>query len=111
MALRFLLFWGVKDEALFFARGFINVLSVMVIGTAYQSASLNGFIKSIGDVFFVLKTESFFVFCVIIPASLLAANLGASPFLVFAILKCDQILKCPVAFFKLKKLSLGKYKK
>ena len=100
----FISFWGVKDEALFFARGFINVLSVMVIGTAYQSASLNGFIKSIGDVLFVLKTESFFVFCVIIPASLLAANLGASPFLVFAILKCDQILKCPVAFLKLKKL-------
>ncbi len=100
----FISIWGIESAAAEWAIGFIGVLSLFVIGTAYQSASLNGLIKSAGKVRFVLKTESFFVFCVIIPLSLLASNLGASPILIFAVLKCDQILKCPVAFFKLKGL-------
>ncbi|MBQ7333712.1 MAG: MATE family efflux transporter [Clostridia bacterium] len=102
----FVSFWGIDDTAREWAFGFINVLSVMVIGTAYQSASLNGLIKSSGEVRFVLKIESFFVFCVIIPLSLLASNLGATPIIIFSILKLDQILKCPVAFVKLRKCYL-----
>ncbi len=100
---QFISIWDIDASAQKWAMGFINVLSVMVVGTAYQSASLNGLIKSTGDVRFLLKTESFFVFCVIIPLSLLASSLGASPIIIFAILKCDQVLKCPVALFKLRK--------
>ncbi len=100
---QFVSIWSLDASAREWALDFINVLSVMVVGTAYQSASLNGLIKSAGDVRFVFKTESFFVFCVIIPLSLLASNLGASPIIIFAILKCDQVLKCPVAFVKLRK--------
>jgi len=108
--LPFISLWGVSGAARGFALAFINLLSVFVVGTAYQSASLGGIIKSAGDVGFVFKTESFFVFCVIIPFALLATSFGASPIAVFAILKCDQLLKCPVAFFKLKKFKFKKLK-
>lgn len=105
----FISLWGIDASAEKWAHGLINVLSVMVIGTAYQSATLNGFIKASGDVRFVLKTEAFSVFCIIIPISLLASNLGASPIAVFAVLKCDQLLKCPIAFFKLRKFNFKNY--
>jgi len=105
LKLPFISLWGISGPACDFAKGFIDILSFLVVGTAYQSASLNGLVKSSGDVKFILKTESFFVFCLIIPVSLLAFSLGASPFIVFTLLKCDQILKCPVAFFKLRRLN------
>ena len=95
--------WGLSGISYEWANGFINVLSLLVIGTAYQLIALNGFVKSIGDVGFILKLESFSVFCLIIPLSLLASSLGAPPLLIFALLKCDQIIKCPIAYFKLKK--------
>ena len=92
---------GIESE---YARALISVLSFMVIGTAYQSVMLNGFIRSTGEVGFIFKFESLSVFCLIIPFSLLASRLGASPILLFAILKCDQLAKCPVAYFKMKKI-------
>ena len=102
LKLPFLSLWNIGGASSGFAVGFINVLSFLVIGTAYQSVILNGIIKSRGDVRFILRLEAFSVFCVIIPVSLLAASLGAPPILLFAILKCDQILKCPIARLKLK---------
>lgn len=107
LKLPFLSLWNIGGTSSGFAVGFINVLSFLVIGTAYQSVILNGIIKSRGDVRFILKLEAFFVFCVIIPVSLLAASLGAPPILLFAILKCDQILKCPIAYLKLRKTVWG----
>ena len=98
----FISFWNISGASYEWASGFINVLSFLVIGTAYQSILLNGFVRSIGDVSFILKLESFSVFCLIIPLSLLASRLDASPIFIFALLKCDQIIKCPIAYFKLK---------
>lgn len=106
--LSFVSFWGISGEAIPHAISFINVLSVLSIGTAYQSAALNGIIKSLGDTRFILKTEAFFVFAIIIPFSILAQSFSVSPALVFALLKCDQLLKCPVAFFKIRKEFIGK---
>lgn len=104
LKLPFLSLWNIGSASSGFAEGFINALSFLVIGTAYQSVILNGIIKSRGDVRFILKLEAFSVFCVIIPVSLLAASLGAPPILLFAILKCDQLLKCPIARLKLKSI-------
>lgn len=95
--------WSVSSAAESYAIQFINVLSLLVIGTAYQSVCLTGLIKSGGDTAFVFKVEALSVFCVIIPLSTLASSLGALPWVVFLLLKCDQILKCPVAAIKLKK--------
>ncbi len=99
----FLSLYRISPEALRYAGQFILILSVTVIGTCYQCASLFGLVKSGGDVSFVLKNDAIFVFLVVLPSAYLVMRLGGAPWLVFACLKSDQILKCIVAFFKIRK--------
>lgn len=101
----FLSFYNVSDEALNYARQFINVISITIIGTCYQAACLFGLVKSGGDISFVFKMDTIAVFCVVLPASIIAAALGAPPWVVFACLKCDQILKCFVAIVKINRFN------
>ncbi|MGI6173325.1 MAG: MATE family efflux transporter [Christensenellales bacterium] len=82
------------------ARQFIRVLSVTIIGTCYQMPCLFGLVKSGGDISFVFKNDSIFVFLVVLPSAFIASRLGAAPWVVFFCLKCDQILKCFVAVVK-----------
>ena len=93
----FISLYNASPEAQEYSRQFINVISVTIIGTCYQAACLFGLVKSGGDISFVFKNDTIFVFLVVIPASLIAMWLGAPPWVVFACLKCDQILKCFVA--------------
>ncbi|MBO4887336.1 MAG: MATE family efflux transporter [Firmicutes bacterium] len=95
------LYSGVTAEAAGFAKQFITVLSVTMIGTCYQAACLFGLVKSGGDIDFVFKNDTIFVFGVVLPSAIIAAWLGAPAWVVFACLKSDQILKCIVAYFKI----------
>lgn len=88
-----------------YSREFINVISVTIIGTCYQAACLFGLVKSGGDISFVFKNDTIFVFLVVIPSALIASWLGAPPWVVFACLKCDQILKCFVAVVKINRFN------
>ena len=88
-------------EAAGYARQMITVLSVTMIGTCYQAACLFGLVKSGGDIDFVFKNDTIFVFLVVLPSAIVAAHFGAPAWVVFACLKCDQILKCFVAVFKI----------
>ena len=97
----FISLYNASPEAQEYSRQFINVISVTIIGTCYQAACLFGLVKSGGDISFVFKNDTIFVFLVVIPSSLLAMWLGAPPWVVFACLKCDQILKCFVAIVKI----------
>lgn len=97
----FISLYNASPEAQEYSRQFINVISVTIIGTCYQAACLFGLVKSGGDISFVFKNDTIFVFLVVIPASLIAMWLGAPPWVVFACLKCDQILKCFVAIVKI----------
>ena len=97
----FISLYNASPEAQAYSRQFINVISVTIIGTCYQAACLFGLVKSGGDISFVFKNDTIFVFLVVIPSSLLAMWLGAPPWVVFACLKCDQILKCVVAIVKI----------
>ena len=97
----FISMYGVSTAAAAQARALINVLSITTIGTCYQAACLFGLVKSGGDISFVFKNDMIFVFGVVIPSALLASFLGAPPWVVFACLKCDQILKCFVAVVKI----------
>ena len=96
----FISLYNASPEAQEYSRQFINVISVTIIGTCYQAACLFGLVKSGGDISFVFKNDTIFVFLVVIPSSLIAMWLGAPPWVVFACLKCDQILKCFVAIVK-----------
>lgn len=97
----FISLYNASPEAQEYSRQFINVISITIIGTCYQAACLFGLVKSGGDISFVFKNDSIFVFLVVLPSSLIAMWLGAPPWVVFACLKCDQILKCFVAIVKI----------
>ncbi len=95
--------YSISAEAAMYTRQFIRVLSVTAIGTCYQAGSLQGLVKSGGDVSFVFKNDTIFVFCIVLPSAIITALCGCAPWIVFLCLKSDQILKCVVAFFKIRK--------
>lgn len=99
------LYTNISPDAISLSRQFITVLSVTMIGTCYQAAGLFGLVKSGGDISFVFRNDTIFVFLVVLPSAILAAYLGAPAWVVFACLKCDQILKCFVAVVKINRFN------
>ncbi len=96
-----LLLYNVSEETVVMARQFLTVLSVTMVGTAYQMPCLTGIVRAGGATHFVLVNDLIFVWLVVIPSALIAAFvLHASPVVVFACLKSDQVLKCAVAVVK-----------
>ena len=94
-------FYSISGETKELAIQFMLVLSVTVIGTSYQVAALTGLVRGGGDTKFVLFNDSIFMWLIVIPSAALAAFVfNAPPVVVFGCLKCDQILKCAVAFVK-----------
>jgi len=89
--------YSVSPEAAATAGQLLIVHSVTMVGTAYQMSCLAGLVKAGGNVSFVFRNDTVFVFLVVIPLSIIAMVLHAPPWVVFACLKCDQILKCFVA--------------
>ena len=61
--------------------------------------------KSGGDIAFVFKNDLIFVFGVVLPSAIIATILNAPAWVVFAFLKCDQILKCFVAVVKINRFN------
>ena len=101
----FVSLYDVTPEALSFSKQFINVTSVTIIGTCYQAACLFGLVKSGGDISFVFKNDTIFVFLVVLPSAIICQWLGAPAWVVFAALKCAQILKCLVAVVKINRFN------
>ena len=102
---RFVSLYDVTPEALSFSKEFINVISVTIVGTCYQAACLFGLVKSGGDISFVFKNDTIFVFLVVLPSAMICQWLDAPAWVVFAALKCDQILKCFVAVVKINRFN------
>jgi putative MATE family efflux protein len=90
----FISIYNISAESIRESRKFINLLSLFSVGTCYQSACLFGLLKSGGDMKFVFKVEAVAVLLFVLPSALVASRLAASPSIVFACLKSDQILKC-----------------
>ncbi len=89
--------------------GFVNVLSITIVGTSYQVACLVGIVRGAGDTKFVLYNDTIFQWIIVIPVSLIAAYvLKLDPVLVFFCLKSDQILKCIVAAIKVNKTEFAR---
>ncbi len=97
----FVSLYNISPEAKATAKTLINVLSVTVIGTSYQTAALSGLVKCGGDVSFILKNDAIFIFCIVIPFSFAALLSDAPLWLIFFALKSDQILKCIPAAIKI----------
>jgi len=96
---------GISVEAAAHAITMINVLSITIIGSSYQMPCLFGLVKSGGDISFVFKNDTIFVFGVVLPSALISAILGAPAWWVFACLKADQILECFVAVVKINRFN------
>lgn len=96
-----LMLYNVSEETIIMSRQLMIVLSITMVGTSYQMSSLTGIVRAGGAIYFVLINDLIFVWLVVIPSALIAAFVfHASPVVVFACLKCDQILKCGVAAVK-----------
>ena len=82
------------------------MLSVTVVGTAYQMPCLTGMLRGGGDTSFVFKNDMIFMWCIVLPASMVCAFwLRLDPVWVFLCLKSDQILKCGVAAVKIQRFN------
>ena len=98
----FISLYNVSNEAMAYTRQLASVLAITVMGQCYQAPCLGGLVKSGGDVSFVFKNDTIFVFLVVIPSALIAQRVfHAAPWVVFACLKSDQVLKCFVALPKI----------
>lgn len=94
-------FYSVSAQTRSLSLQFMIVLSVTVVGTSYQVPCLTGMVRGGGDTKFVLMNDSIFMWGLVIPLSVLAAFVFRfPPLVVFCCLKCDQILKCFVALWK-----------
>ena len=93
--------YSITEETVLLAEQFITVLSVTVVGTAYQCACLTGIVTGGGDTRFVLINDLIHQWVIVIPAAFLSAFVFHAPLWVtFACLKSDQVLKCFVAIVK-----------
>lgn len=80
------------------SRQFMTVLAVTVVGTSYQVAVLSGIVRSGGSPKVQMYNDIIFMWCIVLPLSALGAFVwNLPPVVVFALLKCDQVLKCATA--------------
>ena len=94
-------FYELTEQAHSLTVTFITILSVTVVGTSYQMASLTGIVRGGGDTKFVLINDLIFMWGIVLPSSAICAYVfNLSPVITFICLKSDQILKCFVAIFK-----------
>ena len=96
-----LLYPGISDGAIVICKQYMNVLSVTVVGSAYQSTVLTGIVRAGGQTSFVLFNDLIFCWLIVMPLSLFASYVVKAPiWVVLACLESDQILKCLVAVVK-----------
>ncbi len=94
-------FYSVTPEALDMARSFMTVLSITVVGTAYQVSCLTGIVRGGGNTKFVFYNDLVFQWCIVLPLAILGAFVWRlSPVVVFFFLKSDQLTKCLIALWQ-----------
>lgn len=95
------LYSTMEPQTVEYALQFVSVMCITLIGTSYQMSTLTGIVRAGGATHFVLINDLIFVWLVVVPSALIASNVfHAPPWVVFACLKSDQILKCIVAAVK-----------
>ena len=98
----FVSLYSLSGEGERIALSFLSVLSVTVVGTSYQSGILYGVLRGGGMIKFVFWCDLFFVLLVGMPYAFSAAEASLAPWIAFAALKSDQILKCIPAFIRMR---------
>lgn len=94
-------FYDASPDTVKYTTQFTIVLMVTIIGTSYECPCLCGIVSGGGETNFVFKNDIIFMWLIVLPISALSAFYFKWPVVVtFACLKADQVLKCPVAYFK-----------
>ena len=98
----FIRLYTVTDETAVIARQLLTSYSFLFIGTCVQGYAMGCTVKLGGDTKFVFINDTIFVFGYIIPAAILCRYVwNLAPWIVFTVLRSDEILKWPVAFIKI----------
>lgn len=93
--------YDITPETKAMAGGFILVLCVTCIGTAYEMPVITGIIRGGGDSKFVFINDLISIWGIVLPISFLAAfKWHAEPYVVIFLLNSDQIFKCAAAAIK-----------
>lgn len=94
--------YAVTEETRTVARQILTSFSFLFIGTCVQGHAMGCTVKPGGDTKFVFINDTIFVFCFVIPAAILCRYVwNLAPWIVFTVLKSDEVLKWPVAFIKI----------
>lgn len=96
----FLRLYELSPSALEIADGMLIVLSVVMVGMAYQMPVCVGIIKGGGDVRYMMYLNLISTWLIVMPLTFLSAFVWNFPAVwVVAVLNSDQVFKCiPVAF-------------
>ena len=88
-------FYVLAPDTYQMADAFILVLSVTLVGSAYEFPVSAGIILGGGDTKYSFWVDTLFMWCFTLPFSALSAFVwGFPPLVTFIFLKADQILKC-----------------
>ncbi|HZK21956.1 MAG TPA: MATE family efflux transporter [Oscillospiraceae bacterium] len=98
--------YDISGETEVLAGTFITILSITIMGTAYQMPSLTGIVSGGGDTKFVFYNDLIFMWFIILPFAYLSAFVFHwSVPVTFFVLKSDQIMKCIVAAIKVNRFT------
>jgi putative MATE family efflux protein len=93
--------YKISEEAKELANGFLTVLSVTAVGTAYQMPTNTGIVRGGGDAKYVLRMDLISIWGIVLPLSFLAAFVFRwHPVAVIACLNADQVFKSIPAIIK-----------
>ena len=94
--------FNVSGETVTIARQILTSFSFLFIGTCVQGHALGSTVKPGGDTKFVFINDTIFVFGFVIPMAILCCYVwNLAPWIVFTVLRSDEVLKWPVAFIKI----------
>jgi len=93
--------YTLSDETEVLAKQFLTVLSVTIVGTAYEMPVFSGIIKGGGSARFVFVNDLISIWGIVLPVSFLAAFVWHfPPAWVLFCLNADQLFKCATAAIK-----------
>ena len=97
------LYAGLSPAAVAQAGKLTAVVAITMACASYQIPCLFGLVKGGGDVGFVLRCDIWVVLAVVLPAGVISSAIGAPPWVVLLCLRSDQIIKCFIAAFKVRR--------
>ena len=93
--------YSFSDQSRVYARSFLYILCVIIIGMSYEMPTSAGIMKGGGETRFQLKLDVISIWVIVIPLSMIMAFVvHASPVAVVWCLNLDQLFKCVPSFLK-----------